>query len=174
MRQRSGTGSRPNTRIPDGDEELHRELADEAEADHARGLAELRLGAPHPLHRDRADGRERGVLRTHTGADGHAEVRRHPVDLGVQRVLVPRARDELADGEITGAAPDFDHLARQRVTERREGVELVRRALVGLERPELRGGVDDLAHLVGPGARLARERELGLLDLHHLRAGRHE
>ena len=91
-RQRaSTTGSKPTTCTPDGDEQPDGELADEAEPDDARRLPERDLGPADALHRDGADGRERGVLRAaRPVGDRHAEVRRHPVDLGVQRVLVAR------------------------------------------------------------------------------------
>ena len=48
------------------DEQLNDELADEAEPDHARSLTELDFGAPHRVHGDRSDGRERGMFRRDT------------------------------------------------------------------------------------------------------------
>src|SRR5215468_5138845 len=52
----------PDDPDPGGDQQADRKLPDEAEPDHAGGVAQLRLGAPHAVHGDRPDGGERGVL----------------------------------------------------------------------------------------------------------------
>ena len=67
--------------------------------------------------------------------------------------------------------PDLDDDAAQRVAERGVGVELVHHLLVGGHRALLRDRVQHLAHLVGPGPRLADHGQAGLGDLHHLGAG---
>ena len=122
-RHRSGTTSSPTTRTPDGDEQLNDELADEAEPDHARSLTELDLGATHCVHGDRSDGRERGVFRRDTIGDGNAEVARNPVDFRVQRMVVPRACHQLADGELVHVLTDFDDHTGERIPEGRVRVE---------------------------------------------------
>ena len=156
------------------DEEPHGELADESEADHAGGLAEGGLGAADALHGDRSDGGERGVLGRDTGGHRDAEVDRHPVDLGVQGELVARGGDDLTDGELLRPGADLDDDPAQRVPERRVAVEPVHRLLVGRDGALLRDGVEQLAHLVRPSARLADQRHPCLADLHHLGAGRDE
>ena len=47
------------------DQQPDDELADQAQADDAGGLAELRLSAAHALHGDGAHGSERGMLGGH-------------------------------------------------------------------------------------------------------------
>src|SRR4029450_12094078 len=79
-----------------GAEDRHQELPDQAEADHAGGLAEPRVGLPVALHGDGADGGEGGVLAADPGGHGHAQVARDPVVLGVEGVLVAGAGDLLA------------------------------------------------------------------------------
>ena len=105
-------------------QELHHELADEAEADDQRELAELRLAPADALHRDRADRAERRVPGS-TPA-GHAARRGSwdPVQLGVQGVLVARAGHEVADRDVRDAIADLDDLAAERVAERGVRVEL--------------------------------------------------
>ena len=161
----------PDDADPGGDQQPDHQLADEAQADHARGLAQLDLGAPHAVHGDRPDGGEGGMLGRDAPGDRGAQVDGDPVVLGVQGVLVAGRGDELADPELLGAAPHLDHHAAQRVAERRVGVEPVHDLLVGGHRALLRDRVEDLAHLVRPRPRLADHRHLGLGHLHHLGAG---
>ena len=138
-------------------EQLHHELADEAEPDHARQLAELHLGAAYAVHCNGANGREGGVLGRHSDGHWHAEVHGHPVHFRVQGVVVTCARDELTDRVLLGARSDLFDDAAQGVTERRIGVELARGTFVGLGRAQLHGRVNDLAQVVGPGACLAQQ-----------------
>ena len=161
----------PDHPDPGRDQQPDHELADQAEADHAGGLAQLRLGPADAVHGDRADGGEGGVLGLHLTGHGHAHVDRDPVVLGVQRVLVPGRGDQLADVELLGALAHLDDHAAERVTERRVGVEPVHHLLVGGHRALLRHRVQDLADLVRPGPGLADHGQLGLGQLHHLRAG---
>ena len=174
LRQTAAVGDRVDAdRLHAGrDQQPDHELADQAEADDGRGLAELDLGAAHAVHGDRGHGGERGVLGQHPGGHGRAQVDRHPVVLGVQRLLVARARDELADLELLGALADLGDHAAQRVAERGVGVELVHHLLVGGGKPLLLHLVENLLHLVRPGPRHADHRHAGLGDLHHLGAGR--
>ena len=83
-----------------GDEETDHELADEAEADDARRVAELDFGAPDAVHGDRPHRGEGGVLGRDAPRDRCAQVDRDPVVLGMQGVLVARRRDKLADAGI--------------------------------------------------------------------------
>ena len=71
-----------------GDKETDHELADEAQADHARGLAQLDLALTYAVHGDGPDGREGGVLGRYALGDRGAHIGRDPVVLRVQRVLV--------------------------------------------------------------------------------------
>ena len=122
-------------------EQPDHDLPDQSEADDGRGLAKLNLGSAHPVHGDRCHGRERRVLGQHPGRNGRAQVDRHPVVLGVQCLLITRARNELADLELLGARAHLgDHTA-QRIAKRGVGVELVHHLLVG-------GGQPLLLHLV--------------------------
>ena len=156
---------------PRGDQEPDHQLADQAETDDAGGVAELDLGPPHPVHGDGAHGGEGGVL----GQDplGHhgAQVGRDPVVLRVQRVLVARGRDQVADPEFLRARSHLDHDPAQRVAERRVRVEPVHHLLIGGDRALLGNRVENLAHLIRPRSRLADHRHLGLGQLHHLGAG---
>ena len=155
-------------------EQPDHQLADQAEADDGGGLAELHLGAAHALHRDGGHGGERGVLGQHPGGDSRAQVDRHPVVLGVQRLLVAGAGDELADLELLRALANLGDDAAQRVAERGVGVELVHHLLVGGDKPLLLHLVNHLLDLVRPGAGHAHHRHAGLGDLHHLGTGRDE
>ena len=154
------------------DEQPDHELADQAEADDGGRLAELDLGAAHAVHGDRCHGGERGVFWRHAVGDRRAEVDRHPVVLGVQRLLVAGAGDELADLELLGALAHLGDHAAQGVAERGVGVELVHHLLVGGDEALLLHLVEDLLHLVRPRPRHADHRHAGLGDLHHLGAGR--
>ena len=161
----------PGDPDPRGDQEPDHQLADQAEADDAGGVAELDLGPPHPVHGDGAHGGEGGVLGQDPLGDHGAQVGRDPVVLRVQRVLVARGRDQLADPELLGARSHLDHDPAQRVAERRVRVEPVHHLLVGGDRALLGNRVENLAHLVRPRSRLADHRHLGLGQLHHLGAG---
>ena len=156
---------------PGGPQELHEQLPDQAEADDAGGLPEPRLRLPVALHGDGAHGGEGGVLGGDRIGQGHAQVARDPVVLGVEGVAVAGAGDPLPDGQLLHAGAHLDDLAAQRVAERRVGVEPVADLPVGGAQPLLGHRLHDLLHLVGPGARLADQRELALVDLHHLGAG---
>ena len=125
-----------------------------------------------PLHRDGPDGCERGVLGGHSVRHRNAQVGRHPVHLGVEGELVAGGRDQLTDRELLGTRPDLDHDAAQRVAERGVAVQPVHRLLVRRQRTLLSDRVEELAHLVRPGAGLADQRHPRLADLHHLGAGR--
>ena len=153
------------------DEQLNDELADEAEPDHARSLTELDFGAPHCVHGDRSDGRERGMFRRDTIGDRDAEVARNPVDLRVEGMVVPCACHQLSNGEFVRVLADFDDDTGERVPERGVRVESGDGALVGRDRPDLARRVEDLTHLVRSGSCLANEPELRLAHLHHLRTG---
>ncbi len=149
-----------------GAQDLHQDLTHEAEADDAGRLAELRFRLAESLHRDGADGGEGGVQRRHLLRNRDAQILRHPVVFRVQRELIARAGDALADLEFLDACAHRDDDARQRVAERRIAVEAVHDLLVGRDRSLLRQRLHDLLDLVGTRARLADERQLALVDLH--------
>ena len=86
----------PTTRQPGREQEPHRELADEAEPDHADALADLRLGLAHAVQRDRADRRVGGVVERDALRDLRDEVLRHGDDLGVVRPAAAAAGDAVA------------------------------------------------------------------------------
>ena len=52
----------PDDAYPGGHQEPDHQLADQAEADDARGFAQLSLSAPYAVHGDRPDGGEGGML----------------------------------------------------------------------------------------------------------------
>ena len=95
------------------------------------------------------------MLGGHAARHRGAQVDRDPVVLGMQCVLVTRRGDELADLEFFGPLSHLDHHAAQRVAKRSVGVKAAHDLLVGSNRALLRDGVQDLAHLVWPGSRLA-------------------
>ena len=171
-RQRAATTSRPTTCTPGCDEEPYYELTDEPEPDHTRGLTKRDLGAPDALHGDGSDRGERGVLGGNTVRYRDAQVRRYPVHLRVQGELVARGGDHLTDRELLRPRTDLDHDAAQRVAEWGVAVQPVHRLLVGGDGALLGHRVEQLAHLIRPGARLADQGHLRLADLHHLGAGR--
>ena len=103
---------------------------------------------------------------------GDAQVARDPVVLGVEGVAVAGAGHPLPDGQMLHAGAHLDHLAAQRVAERGVGVEPVADLAVGGAQALLGHRLHDLLDLVGPGAGLAEQRQLALVDLHHLGAGR--
>lgn len=154
-----------------GGEELDDQLPDQPEADDQRHLAELRLALADALHRDRADGTEGRVPRREAVGDRGVEVLRHPVQLGVQRVLVARAGHQVADLDIVDPGADLlDHPA-QRIAQRGVGVQLAHHLAVGGGHPVGGHALHDLGHLVRPGAGLAQHRHAGLGDLHELGPG---
>jgi hypothetical protein len=154
-----------------GGQEPHRQLAHQSQADDARRVAELDLAAPHPVHGDRPHRREGGMLGGHPAGHRGAQIDRDPVVLGMQGVLAACRRDQLAHAELAGPRSHLDHLAAQGVAERGVGVEPAGDLLVGRHRALLRYRVDDLAHLVRPGAGLAHHGQFRLGQLHHLGAG---
>jgi hypothetical protein len=155
---------------PGGHEQPHDELTDQAETDDACHLAQLRLRATYALHGDGTHGREGGLLRGDPVRNAHAEVHRHPVELGVQGELVAGRGDDVSHGELVDARTDLDDDTGEGVAERGVAVELVHRLLVGGHRPLLGHGVEQLLDLVGSGPSLADQGEPGLRDLHHLGA----
>ena len=139
------------------DEEAHHELPDEPEPDNTRGLTKRDLGAADALHCDRPHRGERGVLGCNTIRYRDAQIRRHPVQLGVQGEFVARGRDHLTDRELLSTRTDLDHHAAQRIAERRVAVQPVHRFLVGGDGALLGHGVDQLADLIGPRSGLAEQ-----------------
>ena len=155
-------------------QDLHQQLPDQAEPDDAGGLPQPRLRLPVALHGDGPDGGEGGMLGGDPLGHGHAQVARDPVVLGVEGVAVAGAGDPLPDGQMLHAGAHLDDLAAQRVAERGVGVEPVADLSVGGAQALLGHRLHDLLDLVGPGAGLADQRQLALVDLHHLGAGRDE
>ncbi len=154
-----------------GGQELHHELPDQAEADDQRHFAELRLALADALQRDRPNGAEGRVPGREAVRHRGVEVLRHPVQLGVQRVLVAGAGHEVADLHVVDAGADLlDHPA-QRVAQRRVGVQLAHHLAVGGGHPVGGHALHDLGHLVRTGAGLAQHRHAGLGHLHQLGPG---
>ena len=120
--ERSATlvGFEPEHLAARGTQELHRQQAEQAEADHDRSLAERRLGTPHPLQRDRADRREGGRARSNTFRDDRDQVAGDRDDLGVVRAPGARTGDELPDAEV-GDPARIQHDPGARVAERGVG-----------------------------------------------------
>ena len=103
--QRSATTSRPDHLDPRGDEQADDELADQPQADDTRGVTDLGVALAHTLHGDGSDGGEGGQAGVDRIGHRHAEVRRHPVDLGMEGELVARAGDDLAPENSSAPAP---------------------------------------------------------------------
>ena len=97
---------------PRGLEQLHGDLADEAEADHADALAQLRRRATHALQRDGADGRRRGLLQIAPGRDAAHQISRHVDVFRVRRLPGPGGRHQIAGREIGDAVADRHDFAR--------------------------------------------------------------
>ena len=154
------------------DQESHRQLPDQPQADYARGLTEGDLGTPDALHGDSPNRGERGMLRRDAVRHRDAQIRWHPVHLSVQGELVAGRRDQLTYGEFFGTRADLDHDAAQRVAERCVAIQPVHRLLVCRQRTLLSNRVEQLAHLVRSGAGLADQGHSRLADLHHLGARR--
>ena len=161
----------PDDTDPGRDQQADHQLADQAEADDAGRVAQA--GPRHAARRASRWRRRWRRRRARAGplGDRGAQVGRDPVVLGVQRVLVARRRDQLADPELLGPLSYLGDHAAQRVAERRVGVEPVHHLLIGGDRALLSNGVENLAHLIRPCSRLADHRHLGLGQLHHLGAG---
>ena len=87
---------------PGGHEQLDDQLPDQAQADDARGVPDLDVALADALQGDGAHGGEGGQLGRDAVGHRHAEIGRHPVDLGVERELVAGARHELTDRELLG------------------------------------------------------------------------
>ena len=94
-------------------EDLHGEEADQTQSDDRHRFAESHVGLSHALHGDRAHGHEgalveadllrqvvaRLISRRSAHGEQHAEVLRHPHDLGVTRITPTSARDAVAHPE---------------------------------------------------------------------------
>ena len=153
------------------EQDARRELADEAEPDHADPLADAHLGLADAVQRDRADGGVGRVVEADARRDVDDEVLRHGDDLGVVRPAATAAGDPVAGRDPLDAGSDLEHDAGGRVAERRERGEPVAgdtdRGADTLDA----GAVDDLLDEVGAGARLLEEVLLAGLDLGALGAG---
>ena len=77
-------------------EQLHRQLADQAEADHDARLAQPHVGDAHALQRNRADRDERGVVQADRVWHAHRQVSGHRDNLGVVRLASAGAGDPIA------------------------------------------------------------------------------
>jgi hypothetical protein len=64
-----------------------------------------------PVHGDRPDGGEGGVLGQDILRDRHTQVDRNPVVLGVQGELIAGRGDDLARPELIGTAARLDYHA---------------------------------------------------------------
>ena len=100
------------------EQDARRELADEAEPDHADPLADARLGLADAVQRDRADGGVGRVVETDARRHVDDEVLRHGDDLGVVRPAATAAGDPVAGRDPLDAGPDLEHDAGGRVAER--------------------------------------------------------
>ena len=99
-------------------QELHRELADEAEADHRRCLSEGRVCNPHALQCDRPQGREGRLFEGHTRRNRRHEVLGDTDELRVVRVACTRACNPGAGRDARDAEADGLDDAGGRVAER--------------------------------------------------------
>ena len=83
-------------------QDLHQQLPDQSEADDAGGLAQLHLRLAETVQRDAADGGERSVLHRHAVRNGHRQVLRDEVELGVIAVADAGTSDALPDVKALG------------------------------------------------------------------------
>ncbi len=116
-----------------GAQQLHGELAEDPEPDHADRVAERRGGAAHALQRDRAE--RHGRRGVELDAVGHAdrEVDRNVDQLGVIGDARARAGDAVADREPVDFRSRSDDDARRRVAGRQTGGELPADPLEGAD-----------------------------------------
>ena len=135
-------------RDPDG------ELADQAEADDGDARADLDVGAPEAVHRDRAERREGGVLERDPVGDRRAEQARDDVDLGVVGGAGAGDGDPVAGPDPADLAADLDRDAGGAVAERAELVEALAHELDGRADALAAGALDHLPRLLGPRASL--------------------
>jgi hypothetical protein len=121
LRERDAVGARVGTDHATARrrEDLRRELAEEPETDHDRGLTDLRRRAAHALHRDGADGGEARGAKIRTVRYAHDQIARHADDLGVVRVRRAARRDAVAGAQIHHVAPDLADDAGHAVAHRR-------------------------------------------------------
>ena len=99
-----------------GLEELHGELAEDAQPHDDDRLAQRGRGASHALQRDRAQRHRRGVLDGDALGHLHREVHGHVDQFRVVRDARARARDAVAHGEALDALAHGHHAPGGRVT----------------------------------------------------------
>jgi hypothetical protein len=149
-------------------QQLHGEQAEQAQADHADGLTQLRAGLAHTLQGDGPQRGESGLVQADLVGDVRGQVARHVDDLGVDRVAAARAGHAIAGCEARGARAHGQHDPGRRVAQRAERIEPGGHFLVSGLQAELARGLQHLAHLVGARERLAeqvlaRDGDLGAL-----------
>ncbi len=142
---------------PRGHEKLDHQLADQAQSDDTCGVSDLHVTLTHPLEGDRTDGGKGGQLGRDAVGQGHTEIRRHPIDLSVERVLVAGARHQLTGRKLLGPFADLLDDTRERIAQRRIGVKTAHCLLVSSDRSLLLDGIEHLLHLVGAGACFAHQ-----------------
>ena len=154
-----------------GEGDPGRELADQPETDHGDARADLDVGAAEPVHRDRAERGEGGVLEGDAVRDRRAEQPRHDVDLGVVGGAAARDREPVSGADPADARADLDGDAGGAVAERSELLEALANELDRRAHPLEAGALDHLAGLVGPGARLRDEALAGDVERRALGPG---
>ena len=88
-----GRNVKPENAAPGGLQHLHRELPEQAEADHRDDIAEFHLGGANSVQGDRPNGRESGLIERHRTPSGNLrnQQSRNTCEFGVHCVTSARA-----------------------------------------------------------------------------------
>ena len=88
--------------------ELHRQLADEPEADDGDVFSEANIGLPDALQCNRAKRGERGVLEGRASRYFRDEILRDANNFGVTGVILTGTGNAVTNCDVGNAAADFD------------------------------------------------------------------
>ena len=106
--------------------------------------------------------------------DRHAQVRRHAVDLGVNGVVAPAARDEISGLKVAHAIANRDHDPGGGIPQRRRLAEAGTNGLDRLGETVAARLLEHLLDLVRPRPRLSEQALARRFDLRSLRPGAQE
>jgi hypothetical protein len=156
------------------EQQLDGQLADQAEADDGDDLAEGRRADAEALHRDRAEGREGGLLERQAVRNVGRQVLGDDDELGVVRIAGAGAGDAVAGDERMNALADGFDDPGARITEGLGDVEAIHDRAIGRERAFLAQLAEDLLHEIGAAPRLAEQRLPREVHRHLLGPGRED
>ena len=121
-------GNDPDTRSV---QNAGQQLADEAQSDDQRHFAERGAGLAERVHGDRADRPEGGMVERNLVGNRNHEITGHEIVFPMIGELGAGGRDALTNLEFCDVVANFDHIARQRVAERRELLQSAHDLLIG-------------------------------------------